>query len=147
MKKANHPLKARMFVGGLKSMLIDVIANVEDIEKSGTVPRDFIQGLTDVKHAIDLTLKEFKNVTLRCCEHGEHSHSECDEECHEHDIEQDEDEEEEQLYCETCDEYDCVCDEEEEEEAPPPPPPPPPPVRKPRAGLGNGERTGKKAKR
>ena len=66
MQKVNHPLKARMFIGGLKSLLIDVVNDIEEIEKTGSVSNKFIECLGDVKSAIDLTLKEFGKVTVRC---------------------------------------------------------------------------------
>lgn len=131
MQKVNHPLKARMFVGGLKSLLIDVVNDIEEIEKTGGVSNKFVEGLVDVKAAIDLTLLEFKKVTVRCCEHGE-AHDTCDASCSDDDycsecespscvcgrVDDDVD------HCPDCEEYEdeCVCDLEEEEELPPPPP-------------------------
>lgn len=131
MQKVNHPLKARMFVGGLKSLLIDVVNGIEDIEKTGGVPKNFVENLADVKDAIDLTLKEFSKVTIRCCDHGT-EHDVCDEDCDDnHSVESDEQEVQEdrdsEYYCEECDlpESECECALEEE-----PPPPPPQPVKR-----------------
>ena len=56
MQKVNHPLKARMFVGGLKSLLIGVVETLDNIEKTGAVSKDFVEELGDVRTAIDLTL-------------------------------------------------------------------------------------------
>jgi hypothetical protein len=134
MQKVNHPLKARMFVGGLKSLLIDVVNDIEEIEKTGSVTNKFIECLGDVKSAIELTLKEFGKVTVRCCEHGT-AHSVCDKSCEEDycsDCESDPCacEIEDDDHCPDCKEYEdeCVCDlddeDDEEEELPPPPPSP-----------------------
>lgn len=99
MQKVNHPLKARMYIGGLKSLLIDIVNEIEEIEKTGGVSSKFAETLVDVKSAIDLTLTEFKKVTVRCCDHGE-SHDSCDESCHD-----------DHEYCEECGEEECVCEE------------------------------------
>jgi len=118
MQKVNHPLKARMYVGGLKSLLLDIASSIEKIETSGNVPHSFIENLTDLKEAVDLTITEFKKVVVKCCEHGE-THDSCSEDC-------DDEEMEEKEYCEECGEVleDCDCeeDEEDEEELPPVPP-------------------------
>lgn len=103
MQKVNHPLKARMFVGGLKSLLIDIVNEIEEIEKSSGVSNKFVESLVDVKAAIDLTLLEFKKVTVRCCEHGE-AHDECDDSCS--------DEEE---YCSECETEPCACGQAEDD--------------------------------
>lgn len=97
MQKVNHPIKARMYIGGLKSLLVDIVNEIEEIEKTGGVSGKFIENLVDVKAAIDLTLTEFKKVTVRCCEHGE-SHDTCDESCHDD-------------YCEECGGKECFCEE------------------------------------
>ena len=116
MQKVNHPLKARMYVGGLKSLLVDIASTIEEIENSGNVPQSFVENLVDLKEAIDLTVNEFKKVVVKCCDHGE-GHDSCSEECDEDDPEDDD-----ELYCEECGVSldGCVCKEEEE---PPPPPP------------------------
>jgi hypothetical protein len=80
MEKSNHALKARMYLGGLKSMFVDFVTMIEEIEKTGEVSKDFVEGLENVKSAIDLTTKEFSKMVIRCCEHGT-AHEECDEEC------------------------------------------------------------------
>lgn len=150
MQKVNHPLKARMFVGGLKSLLIDIVNDIEDIEKTGSVSNKFIESLGDVKSAIDLTLKEFGKVTVRCCEHGE-SHTTCDESCSDDDCESDacshsKSSSDEEDYCSECEcdpcycgrveddvdrcsdcgeyEDECECDFDDEEKDLPPPPSP-----------------------
>ena len=123
MEKVNHALKARMYIGGLKSLFGDMHDMIADIEKTGRVPADLIQSFIDVKEAIDLTVFQLKKASVRCCDHADHPHAECDEEC----LDGSDDDEEEGLYCEGCDERceDCECDTDEddvEEEEPPPPP-------------------------
>ena len=127
MQKVNHPLKARMFVGGLKSLLIDVVNGIEDIEKTGGVPKNFVENLQDVKEAIDLTLKEFSKVTIRCCDHDT-GHDVCDEDCEDDHPEDTDDrvieeDSESEAYCEECDMPESECECQFEEEAPPPPKP------------------------
>ena len=132
MQKVNHPLKARMYVGGLKSVLVDIVNDIEEIEKTGGVPSKFIESLIDIKAAIDLTLAEFKKVTVRCCEHGT-EHDVCDDSCsddvdHCDECGEFEDEcaceeghvEDDVDRCDECGEFEdeCIC---EEEDAPPPP--------------------------
>jgi hypothetical protein len=99
----NHSLKARMYLGGLKSLFADMHDMIEGVEKTGNMPGSMLQNLVDTKEAIDLTLQQLKKATVQCCEH--------DDSC------EDEDEDEE-LYCEDCDLSlaDCDCEEEEEEE-------------------------------
>lgn len=87
MEKANHALKARMYLGGLKSMFVDFVTMIEEIEKTGEVSKEFVDGLENVKSAIDLTTKEFSKMVIRCCEHGT-AHEECDAECQEEDNEE-----------------------------------------------------------
>jgi flavoprotein len=118
----NSPLKARMFVGGLKSLFIDMAETLDEVEKTGSMPVDILQSLMDIKSAIDMTLIQLSRASVRCCEHApECPHTEGDEE-----------DDEQELMCEGCDESleECECEEEEEEEEEPPPPPPPPPVKK-----------------
>ena len=119
MEKVNHPLKARMYIGGLKSLFGDMHDMIADIEKTGRVPVDLIKSFLDVKDAIDLTIAQLKRSSVRCCDHGDHPHSECDEECYD-------DEDDDTDACEGCGEpcEDCECDVDEEEEEEPPPPPP-----------------------
>ena len=103
----NHSLKARMYLGGLKSLFADMHDMIEGVEKTGNMPGSMLQNLVDTKEAIDLTLQQLKKATVQCCEH--------DDSC------EDEDEDED-LYCEDCDLSlaDCDCEEEEEEEEPEP---------------------------
>lgn len=109
----NHSLKARMYLGGLKSLFADMHDMIEGVEKTGNMPGSMLQNLVDTKEAIDLTLQQLKKATVQCCEH--------DDSC------EDEDEDEE-LYCEDCDLSlaDCDCEdedyEEEEDEEPEPEP-------------------------
>ena len=99
----NHSLKARMYLGGLKSLFADMHDMIEGVEKTGNMPGSMLQNLVDTKEAIDLTLQQLKKATVQCCEH--------DDSC------EDEDEDEE-LYCEDC--YlslaDCDCEEEDYEQ-------------------------------
>ena len=113
----NHSLKARMYLGGLKSLFADMHDLIEGVEKTGSMPSGMLQNLFDTKEAIDLTLQQLKRATVRCCDH-DHNHS-CEEE---NENEEDEDEDEE-LYCEDCDLSltDCECGEEDV--SPPPPSP------------------------
>lgn len=135
MQKVNHPLKARMYIGGLKSLFVDLVNEIEQIETNGVVSNKFVENLADVKSAIDLTLTEFKKVTVRCCEHGS-EHDVCDESCAD---EQESDEcpdchaewdecdceeghiENDVDICPECDELEdeCVCEEPEEPPAKP----------------------------
>lgn len=113
---SNGPLKARLFVGGLKSLFLDMANTLEEVEKTGAMPTDILESLSDVKDAIDLTLSQLNRLpkrSKRCCEHGEH--------CEKEDVEEDDEEDDEELYCEDCDLSltDCECGEEDE---PPPPP-------------------------
>ena len=113
----NHSLKARMYLGGLKSLFADMHDMIEGVEKTGNMPGSMLQNLVDTKEAIDLTLQQLKKATVQCCEHDDS----CEDE--------DEDEDEE-LYCEDCDLSlaDCDCededyeDEDEDEEEPEPEP-------------------------
>jgi len=106
----NHSLKARMYLGGLKSLFADMHDLIEGVEKTGSMPSGMLQNLFDTKEAIDLTLQQLKRATVRCCDH-DHNHS-CEEE---NENEEDEDDE---IYCEDCDLSleDCDCEEEEEDE-------------------------------
>lgn len=85
MAKVNHPLRARMYVGGLKSLFGDMHDTLVDVEKTGNMPNDMLQNLLDVKQAIDLTVAELKKVVVRCCEHGTPGHDKCTGECSEGD--------------------------------------------------------------
>lgn len=106
----NHSLKARMYLGGLKSLFADMHDMIEGVEKTGNMPGSMLQNLVDTKEAIDLTLQQLKKATVQCCEH--------DDSC------EDEDEDEE-LYCEDCDLSleDCDCEDEDEDEDEPEPEP------------------------
>ena len=99
----NHSLKARMYLGGLKSLFADMHDMIEGVEKTGNMPGSMLQNLVDTKEAIDLTLQQLKKATVQCCEH--------DDSC------EDEDEDEE-LYCEDCDLSlaDCDCEDEDYED-------------------------------
>ena len=110
----NHSIKARMYLGGLKSLFADMHDMIEGVEKTGNMPSGMLQNLVDTKEAIDLTLQQLKKATVQCCEH--------DDSCEDEDEDEDEDEE---LYCEDCDLSlaDCDCEDEDYEEPEPEPEP------------------------
>jgi hypothetical protein len=120
MTNDNGSIKARMFVGGLKSLFVDMAETLEQVEKTGTMPLDMLQSLLDIKSAIDMTLIQLSKTQMRCCEHAPecvHSEEKVCEECQEV-VEEclcEEEEEEEEDICEECEEFvqDCVCEEEE----------------------------------
>lgn len=78
--KTNHPLKARLFIGGLKSLFGDMHDMLEEVEKTGQMSRDMITSLTDVHEAIDLAVDELKKVMSPCCDHSPDAHL-CDDSC------------------------------------------------------------------
>lgn len=78
--KTNHPLKARLFIGGLKSLFGDMHDMLEEVEKTGQMSRDMITSLTDVHEAIDLAVDELKKVMSPCCDHSPDAHQ-CDDSC------------------------------------------------------------------
>lgn len=78
--KTNHPLKARLFIGGLKSLFGDMHDMLEEVEKTGQMSRDMITSLTDVHEAIDLAVDELKKVMAPCCDHSPDAHM-CDDSC------------------------------------------------------------------
>lgn len=78
--KTNHPLKARLFIGGLKSLFGDMHDMLEEVEKTGQMSRDMITSLTDVHEAIDLAVDELKKVMAPCCDHSPDAHL-CDDSC------------------------------------------------------------------
>lgn len=67
MPMTDHELQARMFTGGLKSMLIELVTQIEHIEETGTADEGFIKGMTSVKDAVDLTLAAFAKIKEPCC--------------------------------------------------------------------------------
>lgn len=124
MGNENGAIKARMFVGGLKSLFIDIAETLDEVEKTGSMPVDMLQSLLDIKTAIDMTLIQLSKTQMRCCEHAP--------ECEHSDDEDDDGEFAEDEYdqgrveddidsCEDCDEPEdeCVCDEDEEPLLPP----------------------------
>lgn len=113
MGNDNGPIKARMFVGGLKSLFIDMAETLDEVEKTGSMPVDMLQSLLDVKAAIDMTLIQLSKTKMRCCEHAPAcDHDDEDEDC------------DDELFCEGCDFpcEECECEDEQEDEPPPPPP-------------------------
>ena len=82
MGNNNGPIKARMFVGGLKSLFVDMAETLEQVEKTGTMPVDMLESLLDVKAAIDMTLIQLNKTQMRCCDHApacSHDEEECEE--------------------------------------------------------------------
>jgi hypothetical protein len=70
MENNNGAIKARMFVGGLKSLFIDMAETLDQVEKTGSMPVDILQSLVDIKSAIDMTLIQLSKTQMRCCEHS-----------------------------------------------------------------------------
>lgn len=68
----NNPIKARLYIGGLKSLFVDIVNSLEEIENTGNVPIDLLQTLEDVKNAIDMTTNQLKRTSagMKCCEHA-----------------------------------------------------------------------------
>lgn len=89
-EKVNHPLRARMYVGGLKSLFGEMHDTLVEVEKTGTMPPDMLETLLDVKQAIDFTVNELRRTMPKCCEHGKDPHPACDDECLEEDKQLDE---------------------------------------------------------
>ena len=108
MGNNNGPIRARMFVGGLKSLFIDMAETLDQVEKTGTMPVDMLQSLLDVKAAIDMTLIQLTKTQMRCCEHAPAcSHEEECEDCGEG---------QESCECYNDDEDDMGDDEEDDDE-------------------------------
>ena len=121
MGNNNGPIRARMFVGGLKSLFIDMAETLDEVEKTGTMPVDMLQSLLDVKAAIDMTLLQLTKTQMRCCEHAptcSHGDEEC-EECGE---------DQESCVCFTDDDEDDDTGEDDEEEEVPVVVPAPEPI-------------------
>lgn len=102
----NHSLKARMYLGGLKSLFADMHDMIEGIEKTGNMPGSMLQNLIDVKEAVDLTVSQLKRATIQCCEHDDH----CD------DDDDDGYEDDDEYHNDGYDDDDLMEEEEEEEE-------------------------------
>ena len=120
----NAPIRARLFIGGLKSLFIDMATTIEEIEKTGQMPIDLLESFEDVKTAIDMAVLQLVKTSemSRCCSHAPEVHHEEDE-CEVCGLSEDDCECEEEETCDDCGDFvqECSCDEEEEE--PPPPPP------------------------
>lgn len=96
----NNPIKARLYIGGLKSLFVDIVSTLEEIENTGSMPADMLQTFEDVKNAIDMTIKQLKrtSTSIKCCDHAPEVKEEKD--------------------CESCDQpvNECECDSLEQEE-------------------------------
>jgi hypothetical protein len=80
-----------LFIGGLKSLFIELAEALDEVEKTGAMRADMVGTLVDAKTAIDLTLKQLQSAQVRCCDHSP--------ECEQDD---DEDDDEEQVGCMNC---------------------------------------------
>jgi len=81
--EAKQAIKARMFIGGLKSMFGNMHDALTEVEKDGVMPRRFFDELLDVKDAIEMTLNQLYKAQTKCCDHDEDDH------LHDHDDEED----------------------------------------------------------
>lgn len=106
-KKKESGLKARLYIGGLKSLFHDLGAALEEVEKTGSMDPGLLDALEDVKDAVDLTVTQLRKGKPPCCEHQPAVKTEAEIEA-----EEDDEEENEALYCEECDEeiFDGQCD-------------------------------------
>ena len=77
--KSIHPIKARLLVGGLKSLFGEMHDMLSDLEKEGRMPKNGIDTLADVKKAIDMTVVELQKITPACCSHDQNRHEDCEE--------------------------------------------------------------------
>ena len=91
MNKKSKNIKARLYIGGLRSILSDMSELLTEVEKTGEVPSNIEQSLLDVSEAIQMTIKRLKMVTNKCCDHSEETEEEIDE-----------DEKEEEAFSENC---------------------------------------------
>ena len=78
-KEITAQLKARLYVGGLKSLFGDMHDMIAEIEKTGQMPKDMLHNLDDVKEAIDLTVYHLKKATMKCCSHAADQAHDCSE--------------------------------------------------------------------
>ena len=88
-KEITAQLKARLYVGGLKSLFGDMHDMIAEIEKSGQMPKDMLNNLDDVKEAIDLTVLHLKKAMMKCCSHAadeEHDCSDADDDDNEDEV-------------------------------------------------------------
>lgn len=76
-KEITAQLKARLYVGGLKSLFGDMHDMIAEIEKTGQMPKDMLHNLDDVKEAIDLTVLHLKKATMKCCSHAADQEHDC----------------------------------------------------------------------
>ena len=88
-KEITAQLKARLYVGGLKSLFGDMHDMIAEIEKTGQMPKDMLNNLDDVKEAIDLTVLHLKKAMMKCCSHAadeEHDCSDADDDDNEDEV-------------------------------------------------------------
>lgn len=76
-KEITAQLKARLYVGGLKSLFGDMHDMIAEIEKTGQMPKDMLHNLDDVKEAIDLTVLHLKKAMMKCCSHAADEEHDC----------------------------------------------------------------------
>ena len=55
MEKNSKHIKARIYIGGLRSLFEDMAGILAEIEKTGSVPNGIVESLNDISEAIDLT--------------------------------------------------------------------------------------------
>jgi hypothetical protein len=106
-------VKARLYIGGLKSLFAEMAEALDEVEQTGKMPMELFVALEDVKGAVDLTLTQLKASVVKCCDHGQDCGNPYEEE----------EEETEEEECDDCGGlYDCQGEcgtpavEEEEEE-------------------------------
>jgi hypothetical protein len=76
-KEITAQLKARLYIGGLKSLFGDMHDMIAEIEKTGQMPKDMLHNLEDVKEAIDLTVYHLNKATMKCCNHAADQPHDC----------------------------------------------------------------------
>lgn len=113
-----EPLRARLLLGGLKSLFLSMQDAIDETEQEGSVTQALVDGLLDTREAIQMVLNQLAHVqniskgSRACCEHALCTTEGCEgdcEDCHEDACQED---------CEDCDSCEgCEpCEEEEDEE-------------------------------
>lgn len=113
-----EPLRARLLLGGLKSLFLSMQDAIDETEQEGSVTQALVDGLLDTREAIQMVLNQLAHVqniskgSRACCEHALCTTEGCEgdcEDCHEDACQED---------CEDCDSCEgCEPCEEEDEEA------------------------------
>lgn len=72
-------IKARMYLGGLKSLFAELHEAIEEAEKTGVVTEGLLSNIKDLKVAIDIATTMFDHPSIsakstrqggRCCDHA-----------------------------------------------------------------------------